>query len=1526
MSRNIMPNQEKQGSEGKARKRSFLFTTHFSLLTLLCYLLSVCGNPLMEKELEPLIKERERLPDVVVTPSSATIKPGGELQFSAKVNFSENQDVIWSVSGNSEAGTNIDDDGLLTVDEDEAVGTKLTVRAVSVEDTAKSGAAAVTVIEPDAIPFITITAQPEPVSVTQGSITGSLTVAASVTPTGNVSYQWYRNDTDNNDDGTIITGATSASFTIPTTLTEGIYYYFCEISAEGAVSVRSYAVAVMVSPVNIVNAQQPNIETHPVGGSFDQNTDVILSIEATVEDGGELSYQWYINTEESASDGSIINGETENTYTPDTSMPGTTYYYVVVTNTNTAVNGNQTASRTSNVAVITVTETPVIEITTHPEATTTVTQGSISGSLSVAASVTPTAPLSYQWYSNASASNSGGTPVDGATGASFAIPTDLTAGTYYYFCEVSAAGADSVRSEVAEVVVGTGGIINDPITSPMGIEMVWIPAGSFQMGQTGVPAATPVHQVTLTSGFYMGKYQVTQEQYQVVMGTNPSYYQPVNGYQPAAGEVQGRRPVETVRWYDAIVFCNRLSMLEGLSPAYRIPGFSNSTNPDDWGAVPTSNNTTWNAVEVVPESNGYRLPTEAQWEYACRAETTTNYYWGNQTDTATVGQYAWYGNNSSMTHEVGKKLPNAWGLYDMSGNVRERCWDWYASSYPSGNQTDPVGASSGSYRVERGGSRSDSVEVLQSARRSGDNPNYRGLDLGFRVVRPSSTAPTHEITITTQPAPTTTVTAGSISGSLTVAASVTPTATLSYQWYSNTANSNSVGTSINGATSASFAIPTTLTVGTYYYFCEVSAAGAVPVRSSVAVVMVGGIPQSITEASEIAAYLQTQTGGSTAGDPVSLQLEIQLTAENWQAILVAIATAGKFVELDLSECTRSTTNTDGGLHSDGTFEAFLPLADGKDKIVSLVLPDTAIAVSGIGAINEGERHFTNLKSVSGEGIITINNNALRSCTGLTEVNFPAATNIGDWALRSCTDLTEVSFPVATSIGDYAFLYCTGLTEVSFPVATSIGNSAFGGCTGLTEVSFPAATSIGDYAFDGCTGLTEVSFPAATSIGDWAFFSCTSLTDINFPEATSIGILAFASLTGFTEVSFPVATSIGNGAFSYCTSLTEVNFPAATSIGNFAFDNCTSLTEVSFPAATSIGDSAFFSCTGLTEVSFPLATSISNEAFYGCTGLTEVSFPAATSIGGVAFGGCTGLTEVSFPAATSIGSHVFVRTGLTPLSVYLGSNAPTVGTFMFLDVSNNKTVTVKVPSGATGYGTSPTDITTQNWGNAFRGRGWDGTNYLSGYVNANVTLVIEYETGGSYTVGDVGPGGGIIFYHDPAGFWVEGYGADDTVPGYFPGYTAYYLEAASEDTTPSMWRGGATASDLIPTTTGITTFLTGQNDDSFLTSLIGKGRKDTQIIIAFYATAVTNTAANRAADYRAPSPNNAIDDWFLPSLGELKLLHQQRNLTGQGSQTARSWSSSQYDSSMAWVMAYSGGGSPGSQAKANSFIVRAIRAF
>jgi formylglycine-generating enzyme required for sulfatase activity len=255
------------------------------------------------------------------------------------------------------------------------------------------------------------------------------------------------------------------------------------------------------------------------------------------------------------------------------------------------------------------------------------------------------------------------------------------------------------------------------------IEMVQIQGGTFQMGS---PENEPnhyndetQHSVTLT-GFYMGKYPVTQEQYEAVMENNPSNFKT-----PVSPETStANRPVEYVTWYDAVEFCNKLSEKEGLTPVYTITGRTPATGYPITDATVTPD---WS-------KNGYRLPTEAQWEYACRAGTTTAYNTG-ATISENTGWY--YINSGNRTHNVGEKTANAWDLYDMHGNVWEWCWDWYSSSYYSSSPAqDPTGAVSGYDRVRRGGSWGSVGQLLRSAYRSDGNPYGRYDSGGFRLVRP----------------------------------------------------------------------------------------------------------------------------------------------------------------------------------------------------------------------------------------------------------------------------------------------------------------------------------------------------------------------------------------------------------------------------------------------------------------------------------------------------------------------------------------------------------------------------------------------------------------------------------------------------------------------------------------------------------------------------------------------------------------------------------------------------------------------
>ena len=232
-------------------------------------------------------------------------------------------------------------------------------------------------------------------------------------------------------------------------------------------------------------------------------------------------------------------------------------------------------------------------------------------------------------------------------------------------------------------------------TNAIGMQFKLIPSGEFLMGSPADDGykeddETPQHRVQITKPFYLGIHEVTQEQYEKVMDKNPSH-------------IKGpSRPVEMVSWEDAIEFCRKLSEMDG--------------------------------------RNDYRLPTEAEWEYACRAGTSTRYSCGDELDPAC----AWFWDTSDrQTHPVGENRPNDWGLYDMHGNVYEWCSDWYDSDYfGSSPSADPTGPLTGSYRVYRGGSWDSSVWLCRSALRSGISPGYRPYNLGFRValVPPESMA------------------------------------------------------------------------------------------------------------------------------------------------------------------------------------------------------------------------------------------------------------------------------------------------------------------------------------------------------------------------------------------------------------------------------------------------------------------------------------------------------------------------------------------------------------------------------------------------------------------------------------------------------------------------------------------------------------------------------------------------------------------------------------------------------------------
>ncbi len=236
------------------------------------------------------------------------------------------------------------------------------------------------------------------------------------------------------------------------------------------------------------------------------------------------------------------------------------------------------------------------------------------------------------------------------------------------------------------------------ITNSIGMKLVLILPGTFTMGspeeEFGRKPGETQHQVSISNWYYLGRYEVTQGQYEEVMGHNPSKFK------------GAKNPVETVSWEDAVFFCTKLSEVPEEKAAGRV----------------------------------YRLPTEAEWEYACRAGSTTAFGSGDSANS--LGEYDWVAENSeNKTHPVGEKKPNRWGLYDMHGNVFEWCQDLDAD-YPSDASTDPKGPNGGSNRVYRGGSWYVDAGRCRSALRSRTNPSNRFYSLGFRLaLSPSVRSP-----------------------------------------------------------------------------------------------------------------------------------------------------------------------------------------------------------------------------------------------------------------------------------------------------------------------------------------------------------------------------------------------------------------------------------------------------------------------------------------------------------------------------------------------------------------------------------------------------------------------------------------------------------------------------------------------------------------------------------------------------------------------------------------------------------------
>jgi hypothetical protein len=715
-----------------------------------------------------------------------------------------------------------------------------------------------------------ISGQPQHVTVSENA-TATLTVTAASTDGGTLSYQWYSNTTNSNSGGTEITGANAASYTTPTLTGVGDYYYYVTVtntaSVNGTPTATTTSSVATVTVNALVNAEAPVITTQPVDATYDENespTDLTV-VTASVTDGGTLSYQWYGNTANSNTGGTAITGANSDQYTPSTAAAGTTYYYVVVTNTiaDNSDGGQKAVSAVSAVATITVNaivnaDVPVIS--NQPQGAT-VTQNDVF-TLSVVASVTDGGTLSYQWYSNTTNSNSGGTPIGSATGSSYVPPTTAS-GDVYYYVEVTNtnnsvngtptamatsapatvtvnvqtnAAIPSITVQSPDITVNEGAPVTLTVTASVTdggvLSYEWFGnTSNSNTGGTLITSATGASYTpsTATAG--------TLYYYVVVTNTNSS----VNGVPTAtlAGVpiavtinaiVDAPSPVisgqpQSGASYTVGLPATDLSVTATGSGILSYQWYSNTTNSNTGGTaitgatganytpstatvgtlyyyvVVTNTDVTVNGTPIVTTVSNTAAVTvnalvNAQMPTISVQPQDVSYTVGQTAAalsvTANVGDggtlsYQWY-NNTTNSNTGGTVITGATGVSYTPSTATVGTAYYYVvvTNTNSGVTGTPTATTA-----------SNAAAVTVNALVNAQTPtiSVQPQDVGYTI--------------------------GQTAADLNVTANVGDGGTLSYQWYWNTANSNTGGTAITGATGASYT-PSIAAVGIVYYYVVVT--------------------------------------------------------------------------------------------------------------------------------------------------------------------------------------------------------------------------------------------------------------------------------------------------------------------------------------------------------------------------------------------------------------------------------------------------------------------------------------------------------------------------------------------------------------------------------------------------------------------------------------------------------------------------------------------------------------------------------
>ncbi|MEK4664661.1 S-layer homology domain-containing protein [Priestia sp. FSL H7-0729] len=606
----------------------------------------------------------------------------------------------------------------------------------------------------------TINTQPTNQSTNVGATSPTLSVGASAGDGGTLSYQWYSNATNSNTGGTPVSGATSSSFAAPT-ISVGTTYYYAVVtntnnSVNGSKTTTTASNAAQVIVNALVNAAVPTINTQPTNQSADvEASSPTLSVGASTGDGGTLSYQWYSNATNSNTGGTPVSGATSSSFAAPTTSAGTTYYYAVVTNTNNSVNGSKTTTTASNAAQV------IVNAIVNAAAPTINTQptnqsadvGASSPTLSIGASTGDGGTLSYQWYSNATNSNSGGTPVSGATSSSFAAPTTSAGTTYYYV-----------------VVTNTNNSVNGSKTTTTASNATQVLVNVI------VNAAAPTINTQPTN-----------------QSTNVGASSPIL----SVGASTSDGGTLSYQWYS-----NATNSNTGGTP---VSGATSSS----YTAPTTSAGTTYYYVVVTNTNNGVNgnkttttITNTAEVEVSSLVNATAPTITTQPTnETANEGA-------SSPTLSVGASTSDAGTL----------SYQWYSNATNSNTGGTPVsGATSSAYAAPTTTAGTTYYYAVVTNTNNGASGNKTTTTTTNAVqvtvnALVNATAPT----ITTQPT-NETANEGASSPTLTVGASTSDGGTLSYQWYSNATNSNTGGTPVSGATGASYAAPTTSAGTTYYY-------------------------------------------------------------------------------------------------------------------------------------------------------------------------------------------------------------------------------------------------------------------------------------------------------------------------------------------------------------------------------------------------------------------------------------------------------------------------------------------------------------------------------------------------------------------------------------------------------------------------------------------------------------------------------------------------------------------------------------